>query len=260
MTAATRPGATAGWRPDVPVPDSPAGRPPGPARGATIPVGTTTVTVQTPEDAGTARRCIMTVTVVDNQPPVANCPGPSSVAGSGNPCTATVFYANPTATDNCAGTLTPFLLSGLSSGSSFPAGTTTNTWRAIAPNGQSADCSFTVTVTCGALRSSGAENREATAEGATNRPSLSHFLTFSLSPNPAAQEAWLDLSATKGLPCAVYLLDTRGALMQQHPLAETTASGLFRLDLDGLPTGLYFVQVRVPGGQAEVLKLVVEWR
>jgi len=56
----------------------------------------------------------------------------------------------------------------------------------------------------------------------------------------------------------VRLIDARGTLAQQHPLAQTTAAGLFRLDLDGLPTGLYLVQVRVPGQRAQVLKLVVE--
>ena len=196
--------------------------------------------------------------MTDNQPPVVNCPPSVTVNGSGNPCTAIVFYANPTATDNCVGTLAPFLSSGLASGSSYPAGATTNTWRAITPNGQMTDCSFTVTVTCGALRGNGTENREIKAEGAANAPSPSHLLTFSLSPNPAAQEAWLDLSAAEGLPCSVRLIDARGTLAQQHPLAQTTAAGLFRLDLDGLPTGLYLVQVRVPGQRAQVLKLVVE--
>ena len=56
------------------------------------------------------------------------------------------------------------------------------------------------------------------------------------------------------------LIDTRGALVQQHPVAQTTAAGLFRLDLEGLPTGLYFVQVQVAGQRAEMLKLVVERR
>lgn len=98
----------------------------GPTSGANFPVGNTNVTFQATDAAGNTRALTMTVTVVDNQLPVTNCPGPISVAGSGNPCTATVFYANPTASDNCAGALTPFLLSGLTNGSSFPAGVTTN--------------------------------------------------------------------------------------------------------------------------------------
>ncbi len=49
------------------------------------------------------------------------------------------------------------------------------------------------------------------------------------------------------------------ALIQQYPVAQT-APGLFCLDLDGLPTGLYFVQVQVQGEVMQVLKLAVERR
>lgn len=225
----------------------------GPVSGSTFPTGNTNVVFQATDASGNTSRCTMVLTVTDNQPPIVNCPAPTTVNGSGNPCIATVFFANPTATDNCAGTLTPFLVSGLASGSSFPAGVTTNTWRTIAPNGQIGECTFTVTVTCGSLRNA-VKDRD--TEGVFQPVPLP---IFSLFPNPAAQEAWLDLSASENLPCTVRLSDIRGVLLRQYPVAETSRAGLFRLDLSGLPAGLYWVQVQqVQGKAVQVLKLVVE--
>lgn len=224
--------------------------------GSAFPVGSTNVIFQATDAMGNTKRCTMTVTVVDNQLPVVTCPPPVAVDGSGTPCTATVFYATPTASDNCAPTLAPFLFSGLASGSVFPAGSTTNTWRAIAPNGQTADCSFTVTVNCPSARNTGTDSRDAEARTEAPKPQTRKLET-QLFPNPAAQEAWLNLSADKGLPCAVRLLDTRGILAREYPVAQTTAADVLRLDLDGLPPGLYLVQVQVPGKATKVLKLAV---
>ena len=47
---------------------------------------------------------------------------------------------------NFAGPIVPVLIGGLASGSAFPVGTTTNTYRATDPAGNTATCSFTVTV------------------------------------------------------------------------------------------------------------------
>jgi hypothetical protein len=59
---------------------------------------------------------------------------------------AVVNYDLPTATDNC-GTPSVQLISGPASGAVFPLGTTTVTYRATDASGNTADCSFTVTVT-----------------------------------------------------------------------------------------------------------------
>ncbi|MFN0037697.1 MAG: HYR domain-containing protein, partial [Saprospiraceae bacterium] len=120
----------------------------GPASGSAFSVGTSNVVYRATDASGNTKQCTLKVIVTDNQPPTIGCPGPIVVTGSGTPCKGVAVYANPTASDNCSGSLTPFLLSGLASGSQFPAGVTTNTWRAIAGNGQSADCAFMVTVEC----------------------------------------------------------------------------------------------------------------
>jgi len=56
-----------------------------------------------------------------------------------------VNYTAPTGTDNCANATTT-QTAGLASGASFPVGTTTNTFRTTDAVGNTAECSFTVTV------------------------------------------------------------------------------------------------------------------
>jgi hypothetical protein len=57
-----------------------------------------------------------------------------------------IDYNLPIATDNC-GTSTIELISGPASGAVFPIGSTTVTYRATDAAGNTAECSFTVTIT-----------------------------------------------------------------------------------------------------------------
>src|SRR5690606_22921741 len=59
--------------------------------------------------------------------------------------TAVVTYATPGGTDNCTGQTTT-QTAGLPSGSVFPLGTTTNTFEVTDAAGNTATCSFTITV------------------------------------------------------------------------------------------------------------------
>ncbi|MBL0232450.1 MAG: HYR domain-containing protein [Chitinophagaceae bacterium] len=68
-----------------------------PANGSFFPVGTTTVTATTAAGAS----CSFTVTVVDNVPPVVNCPANISRNTDPGVCGATVTFTNPVAVDNC---------------------------------------------------------------------------------------------------------------------------------------------------------------
>src|SRR5438093_3929839 len=61
-------------------------------------------------------------------------------------CSAVVTYSAPVGTDNCAGALTTQTC-GVASGSSFPVGVTTNVFLVTDAAGNTATCSFTVTVT-----------------------------------------------------------------------------------------------------------------
>jgi uncharacterized repeat protein (TIGR01451 family) len=91
-----------------------------------------------------------TTTTVDPIPPVITCPANiTAVAPLTCPAsnTATVTFA-PTVTDNCAATV----MCVPPSGSAFPTGTTTVTCTATDTAGNTASCSFTVTVWTGCLQ------------------------------------------------------------------------------------------------------------
>ena len=110
-----------------------------PASGSFFPVGLTTVTAT----ASGGGLCTFTVRVNDVQPPTITCPANISVGNSPGQCGATVNFT-PTATDNCPGVT---VTSVPASGSLFPIGTTTVTSTATDAAGNTATCSFTVTVT-----------------------------------------------------------------------------------------------------------------
>ncbi|HEU4719256.1 MAG TPA: HYR domain-containing protein [Bacteroidia bacterium] len=114
------------------------------ASGSTFPVGITTNTFAVSDVFGNADTCSFTVTVTDVENPViSNTPSSISVNNDAGLCGAVVSWTPPTATDNCSATLT----SNYNSGDLFPPGTTTVTYTATDPSGNTATSSFTVTVT-----------------------------------------------------------------------------------------------------------------
>ena len=201
----------------------------GPPSGSTFSVGTTNVVFRATDAASNTRQCTLTVTVVDNQPPTISCPPSLTVTGNGTPCNATAFYTAPTASDNCTGTLTPYLVSGLASGSTYPAGVTVNTWRASDPGGVTVQCAFTVTVNCPTVQPpSGAEDRG----GAVS--------DLSLAPNPAATEVAISIQGEKEAVGTLSVYDATGRLVWEQTSAATTV----RLDVSAWPSGVYAVSWR----------------
>ena len=86
-------------------------------------------------------------TLTDLESPVfSNCPSNTSlIISPETSCNSILNYMVPTASDNC-GTATVSQIAGLGSGSSFPIGTTTNTFVAIDLAGNTDTCSFDVFV------------------------------------------------------------------------------------------------------------------
>jgi hypothetical protein len=109
-----------------------------PASGSFFPVGTTTVNITS--TAGTAAS--FTVKVNDTQPPAITCPANITATTAPNATSRTVTYA-ATASDNCPGTNITY---NPPSGSSFNLGTTPVTATATDAVGNTASCSFNVTV------------------------------------------------------------------------------------------------------------------
>jgi HYR domain-containing protein/carboxypeptidase family protein len=98
---------------------------------------------------GNGPTCTFTVTVNDTQPPVITCPPnlTAVTATVNDPCTVVNFTT--TASDNCPGVVvvcTP------PSGSCFPVGVTTVTCTATDASGNTATCSFTISVFNGRMQ------------------------------------------------------------------------------------------------------------
>lgn len=111
-------------------------------------VGFTTVVYELRDSAGNTASCSFIVTVEDQQAPTFACPPSITVNTDAMACEATnVMWTEPTPTDNCDMTgANVSLVSSHNSGDDFPLGITTVSYRATDNAGNSANCSFTVTV------------------------------------------------------------------------------------------------------------------
>jgi uncharacterized repeat protein (TIGR01451 family) len=112
---------------------------------ASYPKGTTTITWTATDDANNSSSCTQTVTVNDTESPTISCPGNITKNNDPGVCGAVVTYTTPVGSDNCPGASTA-QTAGLPSGSTFPVGTTTNTFEVTDSSGNKTSCSFTVTV------------------------------------------------------------------------------------------------------------------
>ncbi|HRI26987.1 MAG TPA: HYR domain-containing protein [Chitinophagales bacterium] len=112
--------------------------------GSTFSVGSTTVTYTATDGSSNTATCSFVVNITDTQAPTVSCPANITQAAAAGTCSAVVNWAAPTGADNCG-------LSGITtsipSGSSFNVGTTTVVATATDVNGNTATCSFTVTIT-----------------------------------------------------------------------------------------------------------------
>ena len=119
--------------------------------------GVTTVTWTATDASGNTAACSFTVTVIDAQVPVVTCPvtGNANRNANNNLCTYAVAGSefNATATDNCPGQTVAYVLTGATTGNGtslagvlLNKGATTVTWTATDASGNTAVCSFTVTV------------------------------------------------------------------------------------------------------------------
>jgi uncharacterized repeat protein (TIGR01451 family) len=85
-----------------------------------------------------------TLNTLDSEPPVlGTCPSDVTASTDAGMCTATVTFNTPSATDSCT---TPSVQCEPASGSAFAIGTTTVTCTATDGSGNTANCSFFVTV------------------------------------------------------------------------------------------------------------------
>jgi hypothetical protein len=167
--------------------------------GSCFPVGTSTVTYKATDAKGNMATCSFTVTVTkvivdpcvnDATPPTINCP--ANIILSTSEICAKATWTDPTATDNCPGVLSVALTSALPSGSCFPIGTSTVSYKATDAKGNMATCSFTVTVTKVVI--------DPCANDATP-PTINCPANINLSTSEiCAKATWTDPNATDNCP------------------------------------------------------------
>jgi surface protein len=108
-----------------------------------FPVGETLVTYTATDTAGNSSESSFSVIISDTiTPTFTGCPLNFSVDAELGSCGAVVNYTAPTAMDNCSVSI----LSSHNSGQFFPVGITTVTYTASDNTGNTATCSFTITV------------------------------------------------------------------------------------------------------------------
>ncbi|QIE58097.1 HYR domain-containing protein [Rasiella rasia] len=109
-------------------------------------VGPNNVTLTVTDVNGNTSSCVAVVTVEDNIAPMIFCPADIVAPTNNGECGATVTFPLPVGTDNCG---IDFVVqqAGIASGEIFPIGVTTNQFIVVDVNGNTATCSFTVTVT-----------------------------------------------------------------------------------------------------------------
>ncbi len=110
--------------------------------------GSKSVTLTVTDTDLASSTCTTTISIADNSNPVVKTAQPNiSVSAGSGVCGALVNYTGSIFTDNCDGDQTGNLSSGLSSGSTFPIGTTTLTYEYTDASGNGpVQSSFTVTV------------------------------------------------------------------------------------------------------------------
>ena len=116
-------------------------------KGATFPVGTTTIVWTAIDASGNTSTCTYDVVVNDIEVPVfLNCPSNATfIIGSDSNCTDGNAWPVPVAQDNCAVTVTQ--TQGPSSNTALTIGTHLIEYTATDASGNSTTCSFTIVVT-----------------------------------------------------------------------------------------------------------------
>jgi hypothetical protein len=116
--------------------------------GATLPVGTTTITWTAVDEAGNSTQCVITVNVDDNEDPVfVNCPEDVTFTISLFPssCEGSTIWSIPVATDNCDGVVVT-QTAGPAQGEILEVGVYRIEYTATDLSGNSVTCEFYINV------------------------------------------------------------------------------------------------------------------
>jgi hypothetical protein len=213
-----------------------------PQSGSTFPFGITTVNCSATDHAGNTGHASFTVTVHDTTPPSVTVP--SDITQSAASDGGAVVTFTVTASDNINGSLVPGC--DLSSGSTFPVGTTTVTCTALDGSGNSASGSFKVAITAsapGAPTVTGASASDGAATVSFNPPASdggSAVTSYTVTSSPGGLTASCSSS-----PCTVtgltdgqsyFFTVTAANAMGSSPASAPSPNPVVPIGLPGAPT------------------------
>jgi hypothetical protein len=207
----------------------------GPVQGSPVPIGTYQVAYQAQGLDGNQQvistsNCVFSVSIIpDNQAPIFSyCPPNITVYGKddgmGN-CNTQVFWPTPISSDNCGQTTLSTTPSSKPCGDSFNNGTSTVTYISTDASGNSATCSFTVTVICQVKT--------------TEKNAVLDYVRILPNPNSGVFNVEIPIPADASM--LFRLIDPSSRLMMEK-IAEEGKS-VQALDASTLPSGLYFLQI-----------------
>jgi hypothetical protein len=85
---------------------------------------------------------------------------------------------------------------------------------------------------------------------------FSHLTDYALFPNPANDYVDIDLEAVKYREVDIQLTDLAGKSLQKHHI-ESVSTATFRINLEGLQTGHYFMSIKSDGRREVTKKLII---
>jgi hypothetical protein len=216
-------------------------------------VGVTTVTYSA-SNGGDPVTCSFTVTVADNTQATISCPADISNTQNGvNKCSAVINTPNPNTSGNCSVSSLTWTMTGATTGSgtgnagtqTFNVGVTTVTYTVTNGAGNTASCSFNVTVRNRKCPNSPAEPLLTTAETPNDKLKVNVF------PNPSETyfTMVLESNSTENVEVSVYSINGKLIDKLQGSVFETYRFG------NSYSAGTYVVKVK-QGLKQSILKLV----
>lgn len=97
------------------------------------------------DNCGNTAKITQDISVKDTEPPSITCPSNVNVAANGSTCSQVVTFVPPVVSDNCDPN--PTVIGSATSGATFPIGSVIAVFQAIDDSGNSAMCTFRITVT-----------------------------------------------------------------------------------------------------------------
>jgi hypothetical protein len=112
--------------------------------GSNFPIGISTIGYEVKNESGITRKCTLTITVLDGEAPLFECPGDTVIINANRDGRGMIVnYRFPKVKDDCS-TIRPYIVRGIPSGSEFPPGNTLLHFAADDAAGNHSECSFNV--------------------------------------------------------------------------------------------------------------------